>query len=240
MHESNLNRLSSFDVDLNHSLYLHYTFYQTDLFNAFKQYTRGRLLDIGCGNKPYHKLILPHISEYIGCDIVQSNEECVDLICPANCIPLADQSFDTVISTQTIEHVEDPQGLVNEAYRVLNDNGYFIISGPMYWPLHEEPYDFFRFTRHGFTYILEKAGFKIIDIHSNGGKWAVAGQAIIHALYPTISNIRGFKGSIFRAIFKAFGGIKTINRFFYYVDTKATDNTNTMNYVVIAQKCAKI
>jgi hypothetical protein len=90
----------------------------------------------------------------------------------------------------------------------------------MYWPLHEEPYDFYRFTKYGFTYILEKAGFKIIEINSNGGKWAVAGQALIHALHPTIPNIKGFKGNVIRTIFNAFGGIRTINRLFYYIDNK--------------------
>lgn len=229
-------RLSNIDIDLNHTLYLHYKSYHHDLFNAFNQYARGKLLDIGCGNKPYADILLPHITEYLGCDIMQSNDQCVDFLCPANDIPVEDNSFDTVISTQTIEHVEDHQGLVNEAYRALKKDGYFIVSGPMYWPLHEEPYDFFRFTKHGFRYLLEKAGFQVVVINSNGGKWSVAGQALIHALYPTIYSIRGFKGKVIRTIAKTFGGIRTINRFFSYVDNKVPDHTNTMNYVVVAQK----
>ena len=236
MREQQLARLSNIDIDINHSLYLHYKFYHEDLFTAFNNYAKGKLLDVGCGNKPYQQILDPLISTYIGCDIIQSSNNCVDLICPANRIMAADNYFDTVISTQTIEHVEDPQGLINEAYRVLKNNGYLIISGPMYWPLHEEPYDFFRYTKYGFKYMLEKAGFHIVSIYSNGGKWSVAGQALIHALFPTIFNIKGFKGRIIRFIARCFGGIRTINRFFYYVDKKVPDHTNTMNYVIVAQK----
>lgn len=236
MSEREMGRLSNTDINLHHSLYLHYKFYHQDLFAAFKKYATGTLLDIGCGNKPYQQILSEHISQYTGCDIVQSDGDKVDVLCPANAIPLADGSFDTIISTQTVEHVEDHQGLMNEAFRLLKTDGYFIVSGPMYWPLHEEPHDFFRFTKHGFRYILERAGFEVIAIHSNGGKWAVAGQALIHALYPTVYNIKGFKGKVIRMIAGLFGGIKTINRLFAYVDTKVPDYTNTMNYVIVAKK----
>ncbi|TCD07730.1 class I SAM-dependent methyltransferase [Pedobacter frigidisoli] len=234
--EEKLDRLYEIDIDINNSLFLHYKFLHEKLFEALKNYATGALLDIGCGNMPYKKTILPYITGYTGCDIIQSSDNCVDLICPANEIPLSDNSFDTVLSTQTLEHVEDHQGLVDEAYRLLNKDGYFIISAPMYWPLHEEPYDFFRFTKYGLTFILQKAGFRNIEINENGGKWAVAGQALMHAVYPTVKNIKGTKGRIIRTIFKAFGGIKTINRVFSYLDKKVPDYTNTLNYVIVAQK----
>lgn len=236
MRERNLERLNSSDININHIWYLHYKSYHDELFKAFDKYANGQLLDIGCGNKPYSKILQPLINEYIGCDIIQSSNNCVDILSPANNIPIANKLFDTVISTQTIEHVEDHQGLITEAYRLLKQDGYFILSGPLYWPLHEEPYDFFRFTKHGFKYILEKAGFKVISINSNGGKWSVAGQAFLHALYPQINNVRGAKGKIIRGLIKLLGGVKSINKFFLHLDSKATDYTNTMNYVVVAQK----
>jgi SAM-dependent methyltransferase len=236
MRETHLGRLSNIETGLNHSLYLHYKFYHEDLFKSFEQFAKGRLIDIGCGNKPYEHILSPYITEYIGCDIAQSDGDRVDVLCPANNIPVDDCSFDTVISTQTIEHVEDPQGLVNEAFRVLKPNGYLIISGPQYWPLHEEPFDFFRYTKYGFKYILEKAGFHVIVVNANGGKWAVAGQALIHAMFPTLFNIKGFKGKIIKFVATALGGVKTINKIFSYMDRKNPDHTNTMNYVIVAQK----
>ncbi|HEY8929510.1 MAG TPA: class I SAM-dependent methyltransferase [Mucilaginibacter sp.] len=233
--EEHVGRLNSLAIDEGHIWYLHYSSYHADLFRAFGQYAKGKLLDIGCGNKPYQD-VLNNISEYTGCDIVQSSDRKVDIICAANHIPLAEEKFDTVISTQTIEHVEDHQGLINEAYRLLKTDGYFILSGPLYWPLHEEPYDFFRFTKHGLTYLLKNAGFRVIEIHSNGGKWSVAGQAFLHALYPHIYQISGIKGRVARFAFSLFGGVRSVNRLFKYLDSKATDTRNTMNYVVVSQK----
>jgi len=146
MRPEKLQRLNTVEIPIDHIWYLHYNSYHRDLCAALEGYATGKLLDIGCGNKPYSEILKPLIGEYVGCDIVQSSDKQVDILCPANNIPIEDNSFDTVMSTQTIEHVEDHQGLVNEAYRLLKPNGFFIISGPLYWPLHEEPYDFFRFT----------------------------------------------------------------------------------------------
>lgn len=235
MREENLSRLNKTEVNIDDLYYLHYKYYHRDLFNAFEKYATGNLLDIGCGNKPYQDKLSKLINNYTGVDIIQSNENKVDILCLANNIPLDSNSFDTVISTQTIEHVEDHQGLVNEAFRLLKPNGYFIVSGPMYWPLHEEPYDFFRFTKYGFKYILEKAGFEITAIKSNGGNWSVAGQALLHAILPSIYNVKGTKGIFLRKAFKIIG-IKGLNTFFSKIDEEINDETNTMNYVFVAKK----
>ncbi|KQM63944.1 hypothetical protein ASE74_12310 [Pedobacter sp. Leaf216] len=236
MIDRQIGRLNDLNINRNHSLYLHYNFYHKELFKALQSYAKGNLLDIGCGNKPYKQFIEGRVKSYLGCDIIQSDNNAVDLICSANKIPLNDDLFETIISTQTIEHVEDPHGLISEAYRLLKNNGYLIISGPMYWPLHEEPYDFFRFTKYGFQHMLEQAGFKVTSVCASGGKWALAGQALLHAIYPTIYNIRGIKGKIIKFIARIFRVIKLINILFEYMDNRVTDHSNTMNYVVIAQK----
>lgn len=235
MRTENLSRLSKTEIKVDDLYYLHYKYYHRDLFTAFEKYANGNLLDIGCGNKPYQEKLSSLINSYVGVDIIQSDKNRVDILCLANDIPLYSNSFDTVISTQTIEHIEDHQGLVNEAYRLVKDNGHLIVSGPMYWPLHEEPYDFFRFTKHGFRYILEKAGFQIIEIKSNGGKWSVAGQALLHAILPSIYNIKGLKGILSRLLFRLVG-IKGLNTFFSKIDEEINDDVNTMNYVIIAKK----
>jgi len=236
MREENIQQLKDTNKGIDNVEYLAYKYYFQDLFGSFKDYAKGRLLDIGCGNKPFSTFLKPLITEHVGCDIVQSSERSVDILCAANNIPLGSNSFDTVISTQTIEHVEDHQGLVNEAFRLLKPGGHFIVSGPMYWPLHEEPYDFFRFTKHGFTYILQKSGFRIAQIKSNGGKWALCGQVMLQTIYPDVQNEKTFKGYGMRLLFKMMGGVKGFNRFFSKMDDKYKDERNTMNYVVVATK----
>lgn len=234
LREISLDRLNDTNISKSDSCYLHYASFHKDLKEVISIYSKGKVLDIGCGNKPYESEFNGLIENYIGCDIIQSNQNKVDILCPANKIPLENETFDTVFSTQTIEHVEDHQGLLNEAFRVLKKEGFIIVSGPMYWPLHEEPYDFFRFTKHGFKYILEKAGFEIIEIISNGGVWALAGQSLIHAIFNTDSNNLIFK--IFRSAFYRLKMVYIINSLFSYLDSKFYNEVSTMNYVVVAIK----
>lgn len=231
-----LSRLENAEkIDISHRDYLVYFSFHSDLYNAIQKYARGRLIDIGCGNKPYARWTEGKVSEYVGCDVVQSSSNKVDVLCEANNIPLENDSFDTVLSTQVIEHVEDHQGLVNEAYRLLNSEGYFILSGPMYWNLHEEPYDFFRFTSYGFKYILEKAGFEVCEIISNGGAWATLGQVINHTFSfrnPNANTVVKWIKYVFRKLkFQVL-----VNKIFSYLDHNDLNTINTMNYVVIAKK----
>ncbi|MDP1726208.1 MAG: class I SAM-dependent methyltransferase [Bacteroidota bacterium] len=202
--------------------YLEHTFIVDGLIKAIEKFANGKILDIGCGNKPYKDIFAHTIEAYIGCDIIQSSNNCVDVLCEATKIPLPDNSFETVFSTQTIEHVGDFQDMVNEAYRLCKPSGHFIVSGPMYWPLHEEPYDFHRFTKHGFAHSLQKAGFTVVEINPNGGKWALMGQVIIQTLPTWLT---------FPKILKWLH-----NKLFIWLDKKYFDPINTMNYVAIGKK----
>jgi SAM-dependent methyltransferase len=234
MRPENISRLSGTKIGKQDPNYLHYNSFHKALQDAVSHYATGRLLDIGCGNKPYEKILQHKITEHIGCDIIQSSLNKVDILCEANKIPLPDNSFDTVFSTQTIEHVEDHQGLVHEAYRLVKPGGYFIVSGPLYWYLHEEPYDFFRFTKHGFKYLLEKAGFEITEINANGGMWSVAGQSLAHGFVKT--NSRHVFLRLMKFLYFRLGAKWLINSFFAWLDKIDHNSINTMNYVVIAQK----
>jgi SAM-dependent methyltransferase len=219
--ENGLARLSNFRVDVTHPYFLHYRSLFADLAKA-SVHAHGRLLDVGCGNKPFEEMFKGRISEYVGCDVVQSGESRADFICPATQLPFEDASYGTVLSTQVIEHVADHQAMLREAFRVLQSDGVLILSGPMYWPLHEEPYDFFRFTKYGFRFLLENIGFTGVDIVNNGGKWALCGQVLIHTIHDTRLNY----GFIIRAI----------NRVFAYLDDRRPACNNPMNYVVVARK----
>ena len=73
----------------------------------------------------------------------------------------SDEVFDRVICTQVLEHVPDPLLLLKEMARVCKRGGAVIISLPFVYPEHEQPFDYFRFTRFGITELLEKAGMKV-------------------------------------------------------------------------------
>lgn len=180
---NNLKRLNQFNnSNIFDIYYLHYKFFHKDLKNIFDKYIKenATILDIGCGNKPYAQYIknitkIYDRNSYIGCDIIQSSEYQVDIICEATNIPLESERFDAIICTQVLEHIFDNKDLISEAHRLLKNDGVFIISAPFIWEHHEEPFDFFRFTRFGFQNLLESSGFKIDHYCANGGKWATLG-----------------------------------------------------------------
>ena len=209
--------------------YLHYAPFWKSLKQAIAEYGRGEVLDIGCGNKPYAVLFADRASRYVGVDIEQSHLQKVDIICPATDIPLPDHSFDTVLCTQTIEHVFDHRQLLCEAYRLLRPGGHLILSGPFYWPLHEEPYDFFRFTRHGFEKLLLTTGFSVLSIQENGGSWALAGQALIHSLCQS-------KIGVIRFLFSTLRLYILFNLIFGLLEAIDHNPISTTNYVVVAKK----
>lgn len=227
-------RLSSSSVTKSDIHYLHYVSLHRDIKHAIEKFAKGKILDIGCGNKPYEKEFKTRCSEYIGCDIEQSSIEKVDIICDATNIPLESDEFDTVFCTQTIEHIPEFQKVINESYRLLKKEGYFIISGPMYWHLHEEPNDYHRFTKYGFAFALEKAGFKVKKVYENGGAWATSGQALLHAvMYSNSKNviIKFIRFLYNRLIFKLLH-----NSIFGWLDKKDFNPVNTMNYIIVASK----
>jgi len=127
------------------------------------------VLDVGCGHKPYRDLFPP--ATYFGMDygLVDSSP---DFVGDALCLPVKNQSVDIVFAAQVIEHVPRPDVMVRECKRVLRPNGYFVLSGPFYWPLHEEPNDFFRFSKYGFVQLLKDAGFSEWQVREDGGDWA--------------------------------------------------------------------
>ena len=125
-----------------------------------KKYLKGKLIDIGCGIKPYQGMLSGYISEHIGvdhydCTHDQSN---IDHFGSAYEIPVAANSFDSAICTAVLEHLEEPQQAIVECYRVLKNDGYAIYSVPFIWHLHEEPRDFFRYSRYGLQHLFEKSG----------------------------------------------------------------------------------
>ncbi len=131
---------------------------------ANARYIRGVVLDAGSGDGErykkffkFNKYITLDINSTYGSDIVGSVED----------IPAESGSFDSVISTQVLEHVKNPQNAVREFYRVLKPGSYCLATAPQLNELHGEPNDYFRFTKYGLEEIFNSAGFKIISIERN-------------------------------------------------------------------------
>jgi len=123
-----------------------------------------RVLDYGCGGKPYRSLLSAKFAEYVGADLSQSDD--TDLVLGGNGdIPVVDESFDCVLSSQVLEHVEDPLRYLREAHRVLRQEGHLIISTHGIWRYHPDPLDYWRWTLDGLEYELHRAGFRAMIVH---------------------------------------------------------------------------
>lgn len=230
-----LPRLKGISVKKKDPHYIHLYFLMKDVKAALDKYAAKRLLDLGCGNKPYKKWYEKLTDSSIGCDAIQSSENVVDTICVASELPYEDASFDTVFSTQVLEHVFEQQQMVNEASRVLKSGGYLILSVPFTWELHEEPYDFFRITKHGLKEMMEKSGLEIEYIKANGGKWAAMFQMMLNTVYSTFK-YKTIKSKILKIIFLELRLTWLINQFAIWIDKRHFDDLWTLNYIVVAKK----
>ncbi len=158
---------------------------QKQLERIAQTYLKGKLIDIGCGTKPYREMISPYITEHIGVDHKDSlhDQSSVDLFGTAYHIQMDDETFDAAISTAVLEHLEEPELALKECYRVLKSGGIAVYSVPFIWHLHEEPRDFYRFTKYGLKYLFEKVGFEIIELNALSGFWVTFGQLSVYNLH---------------------------------------------------------
>ena len=122
----------------------------------------GKLLDFGCGSKPYEKLF-KNSNNYVGVE-VSSNKENLksDIYYNGIALPFADNNFDSVLCTEVFEHVEQLDDVIIELYRVLKPGGRMIVTTPFMCMEHEMPYDFRRFTLNGLINFMKKNNFKIL------------------------------------------------------------------------------
>ncbi len=141
---------------------------------------RGELLDVGCGRQPYAGYFT-HVTRQRGCDFDAARGD-VAFACPADRIPLPEASLDSILCTEVLEHVPDPRAVWREFARVLKPGGKVLLTTPMYWPSHEEPYDFFRHTGFGLRHMTDEAGFDLVKLYPRGGVWAFLAQAIQHSI----------------------------------------------------------
>lgn len=135
----------------------------------------GHLLDVGCGKKPYKEFLLSnqYINQYTGIDIEAAivYEEGIkpELTWDGISMPVTDNSFDTVMATEVLEHCPNPHIIIHEINRVLKPGGVFFFTVPFLWNLHEVPHDEFRYTPFSLKRILTECGMEDVEIYAHGG-----------------------------------------------------------------------
>ena len=171
----------------------------------------GSLLDFGCGTKPYKNLFI-NANEYIGVDYKiegrEQNMDEVDRFYDGKVIPFEDNRFDSILSTEVLEHVFNIDELLQEFNRVLKNKGRAIITTPFIWEEHEMPYDFARYTTPALKFLYEKHGFSVIENFKTGNCIEVIFQFqlnYIKNILPSNKNMRQIFLIPFIIFFNFFG-----------------------------------
>lgn len=124
----------------------------------------GRVLDIGCADR-WVEQQLPPDSEYIGLDYLATGKHMYgsrpDVFADASGLPLVDESIDTVVMLEVMEHLRRPREALQEIARVLRPQGRLLLTVPFLYPVHDAPHDYQRLTIHGLTRDIEAAGLRV-------------------------------------------------------------------------------
>jgi SAM-dependent methyltransferase len=139
-----------------------------------------RLLDVGCGQKPYLPFFEPFVSEYVGVDVVDN--PAAELMGPVEALPVEDESFDVVLCAQVLEHCNDPARAVSELRRVTRPGGRVLASTHGVQVYHPSPFDLWRWTHAGLERLFtQHAAWSSVTVSPASGTTACLGMVI--ALY---------------------------------------------------------
>lgn len=142
------------------------------------QYLHGNLIDIGCGYSPYREKIMKIVDSYDGYDRKKYNDYVTILGDIQELNIKIKNSYDCALCLEVLEHLPNPGKAIGKISEILKVDGYIIISVPLFNQVHEEPYDFYRFTKYGISELLSTNGFKVINIIKKAGFYSFIGHQI--------------------------------------------------------------
>lgn len=160
-------------------------------------------LDVGCGEQPFRDAVQRSGYRYVGMDVQQNAAHNVDIVAPID-VELSNADvlgkFDLILCTEVLEHVADWFTAFRNFRALLRPGGCVVITSPFLWPLHEEPYDFWRPTLHAVRYVANRSGLDVLVTEQGG----TASQALSTALGVTdIRRPRGPLAGIRRGLLAA-------------------------------------
>lgn len=156
---------------------IYFAQYQVTL-PLMQKFIKGRLLDLGCGDLPFKDKLLAQVSCYDTLDLFPRDIEPTFTSDIQNMSIVPSENYNSAICLEVLEHIPDPLRAIHEMYRILVPGGVLIVSVPHLSRLHDEPHDYYRYTRYGLTYLLEQVGFTIICLEPRGGLFSFLGHQI--------------------------------------------------------------
>jgi len=142
------------------------------------------VLDAGAGEGQYRRWF--GRQGYVGVDLGIGDPgwdyRGLDAIADLAQLPFRCESLDAAVNIVTLEHVVDPGSVLAELARVLRPGGRLLLVVPHEWEEHQQPHDFYRYTRYGVDHLLRKAGFGWTDIRPVGGYFRLVARRLLNGL----------------------------------------------------------
>lgn len=188
------------------------------------------MLDAGSGNYSRYKHLFS--SDSVVClDIARGSN--VDVVGSLEKMPFADGEFDSILSTQVLEHVEYPEKAAAEMNRVLKVDGHMLVTVPQWNELHEEPHDYWRYTCFGLKSLFERNGFSVVAYEQYGGFFATYAQIGMRYLIDRFELYRRWCSRPVSFIFKIWGRCAI---WLDKIDTSVANRKHTIGWVFIFKK----
>ena len=165
--------------------------------------------------------------KYLNIDVSTRPDYC----CSAEVIPVEDAVFDTVLLCEVLEHLENPEKVLSEIFRVLKEDGRLIVTIPFLFPVHADPYDFQRWTAYKLEKVLHAHGFQDVHLRPMGSVFSV----IFDLFFVTVNSISSKKVFLRRFCFL---GLRLTQPVFKWLDAlfPKLSNKVTTGYFIIAVK----
>jgi SAM-dependent methyltransferase len=177
-----------FNPSITHPSYLT----RNRLLKGLKKYStklNGRLLDFGCGSKPYQSLF--EVDEYVGVDFENPGHphlnEKIDFFYDGKLLPFSDAQFDSILSSEVFEHIFNLEQMLKELNRVLKPGGQMLITCPFAICEHEVPNDFARYSSFAIQHLLKQNGFEIVAFEKLGNSVETVSQLFLMYIHQHIT-----------------------------------------------------
>ena len=213
---------------------------------------------MGVSLRPYGDLFEPYVDRYVGLDyppsildkqpemwaILHRARSLIDVFGDGNRLPFADASFDTVLCTEVLEHLPTPAACMTEMVRVLKPGGRLLLTVPFIQPLHELPFDYYRFTPSGLEDLMRAQGLEVERIEPRGNFASALGAMASQFLLRTLGATEKQRdGSVILSRWRSallLPFLALLQLFFHLASKVTRDDAVAQGYSAVARKPERV
>jgi SAM-dependent methyltransferase len=173
----------------------------------------SRVLDAGAGEGRYRDWF--RHCRYVGVDLGIGDRQWtyagLDVLGDLTRLPFPTGAFDAMVNIVVLEHTRQPDRVVAELARALRPGGRLLLIVPQQWEVHQQPNDYFRFTRYGLEWLLDQAGLSPLRLDPVGGYFTLLARRLLNGLnffqggarwlaFPLVAIVAGGCGLVLPAL----------------------------------------